>query len=169
MCKPTPKNTRLLEIYVNLLVYNAVTLEVLRQFNASEKTWQRDFHTLRDAGLIEFRWSKKNEAYVGRIIDILPTEAKNKIDERNCQQLRRLCALIKYAKYCPVSEAEAEFEGETYIFSNTYFDKSWYKINFPTVSTRTRQRDFKELGKIGINIYYDGAETREFIISYDRW
>ena len=65
-----------------------------------------------------------------------PDWPENQTQRRYLEKIRRLCTLM-----VQIEEAEDPV--------------AWYRERYPGLSDRTRQRDFKELGKVGYRIGYN--------------
>lgn len=101
------------------------------------KTAGRDIQALKQAGVLQIRYSKRQEAFVP--VSLAFTEPKwpeNQTQRCYLEKIRRLCTLM------------VELEGAEDPIA-------WYRGHCPGLSDRTRQRDFKELDKIGYRIGYN--------------
>ena len=103
----------------------------------SEKTAYRDIQLLKRAGVLQIRYSKRQEAFVPVSLDFTEPEwPENQTQRRYLEKVRRLCSLM-----VRLEETEDPI--------------AWYRGQYPGLSDRTRQRDFKELSKIGYKISYN--------------
>lgn len=125
--------------------------EVLTLINSiketSKKTIMRDVKNLQDAGIINVRFSRRENGYIHEDIKntcpfLSPASSNNKAQNRSLEKLNRLGTIMvelknpNYQKNCVI----------------------WYKKKFPNVSNRTMWRDFKELSYIGYKIKYDNYQ-----------
>lgn len=123
----------------------------------SEKTIIRDIKDLQNAGLINICFSKKENGYIHNDVNnpcpfLPPVFLNSKAKNRSYEKLIRLATIM--------------LELENYTEVQQYFNKSeeqetcvsWYKKEFPNLSTRTMWRDFKELKKIGYSVEYNSFE-----------
>lgn len=117
---------------------------------ASKKTIQRYIRFLEDAGLIRLRYSRKERSYVPVNRSFVPDDGQfypAKLPDKKPQRLYmekiiRLCTLITDVVVNEVDDPVA-----------------WYHENYPELSDRTRQRDFKQLKEVGYEIdYFPGDE-----------
>ena len=100
----------------------------------SQKTAYRDIQTLKRAGVLQIRYSKRQEAFVPISLEFTePAWPENQTRKRYLEKIRRLCTLM-----VRLEEAEDPI--------------AWYRGHYPGLSDRTRQRDFQELGKIGYRL-----------------
>ena len=103
----------------------------------SQKTAYRDIRLLKQAGVLQIRYSKSREAFVPTGLAFTEPEwPENQTQKRYLEKLRRLCTLM-----VQIEGAEDPI--------------AWYRTQSPGLSDRTRQRDFKELDKIGYQIGYN--------------
>ncbi len=103
----------------------------------SQKTAYRDIHLLRQAGVLQIRYSKRCEAFVPTSLKFArPEWPENQTQKMYLEKIRRLCTLM-----VEIDNAEDPIV--------------WYRTRYPDLSDRTRQRDFKELNKIGYRIGYN--------------
>jgi len=106
----------------------------------SKKTFERDCNVLRKLG-VEIKYSKTYKGYESNARDCklsVPevSENGNKAEERF---LRRLVRLIDA------------------MFSLDEDVSGWYKLHYPDVTPRTRQRDLETLRNIGYEVRYVGT------------
>ncbi len=111
--------------------------EITDMLPVSQKTAYRDIRLLRQAGVLQIRYSKSCEAFVPTSPEFAEPEwPENRTRKLYMEKIRRLCTLM------------VELDGvEDPI--------AWYRTTYPHLSDRTRQRDFKELSKIGYRISYN--------------
>ena len=111
--------------------------EITDMLPISEKTVYRDIQILKRAGVLQIRYSKRQEAFVPASLNFTePDWPENQTQRRYLEKIRRLCTLI-----VQIEEAEDPVAS--------------YRERYPGLSDRTRQRDFKELGKVGYRIGYN--------------
>jgi len=111
--------------------------EITDMLPVSEKTAYRDIQILKRAGVLQIRYSKRQEAFVPASLNFTePDWPENQTQRRYLEKIRRLCTLM-----VQIEEAEDPV--------------AWYRERYPGLSDRTRQRDFKELDKIGYQIGYN--------------
>ena len=111
--------------------------EITDMLPVSEKTVYRDIQILKRAGVLQIRYSKRQEAFVPASLNFTePDWPENQTQRRYLEKIRRLCTLM-----VQIEGAEDPI--------------AWYRTQYPGLSDRTRQRDFKELDKIGYQIGYN--------------
>jgi hypothetical protein len=103
----------------------------------SKKTFERDCNVLRKLG-VEINYSKSHKGYKSntRDCELIVPETENKAEERF---LRRLLRLIDA------------------MFSLDEDVSGWYKLHYPDVTPRTRQRDMETLCNIGYEVRFVGT------------
>ena len=111
--------------------------EITDMLPISQKTAYRDIQTLKRAGVLQIRYSKRQEAFVPNSLEFTEPEwPENQTRKRYLEKIRRLCTLM-----VRLEETEDPV--------------AWYRERYPDLSDPTRQRDFKELSKIGYRIVYN--------------
>ena len=111
--------------------------EITDMLPVSQKTAYRDIRLQRQAGVLQIRFVKSQEAFVTVNLEFTqPKLPENQTQKLYLEKIRRLCTLM-----AQIEEAEDPI--------------AWYRTKYPHLSDRTRQRDFKELGKIGYQIHYN--------------
>lgn len=111
--------------------------EITDMLPVSQKTAYRDIQTLKQAGVLQIRYSKRQEAFVPVSLEFTEPEwPENQTRKRYLEKIRRLCTLM------------VELE-------RVEDPVAWYRGHYPALSERTRQRDFQELSKIGYRIGYN--------------
>lgn len=139
------KTLRILSLYHLFMHCEEVSYkEVTDLMPVSEKTVYRDICLLKQAGVAQPRYSKKRGAFVLPPGDCPPPVfPNNQTQKRYLEKIIRLCTLMR-----ELGEADDPV--------------AWYRARYPSLSERTRQRDFRELDKIGYRITYqrwnDGDE-----------
>jgi hypothetical protein len=104
-----------------------------------KRPFSRDILLLRQAGVINIRYSKKRRAFI--CIDLQfhePQFPENKTRKLYLEKIIRLCTLM------------IEMDGENPV--------GWYRAHYPALSDRTRQRDFAERFKISSRSRYEPAD-----------
>lgn len=110
--------------------------EITDMLPVSPKTAFRDIQFLKQAGVLQICYSRKRQAFVPVSLEFRePQWPENKNRKLYLEKIRRLCTIM------------ARIEGSENPIS-------WYREQYPGLSERTRQRDFKELGRIGYRIGY---------------
>ena len=132
------KTSRLLVVFHLFRHFHEVSFkEITDMLPVSEKTVYRDIQILKRAGVLQIRYSKRQEAFVPASLNFTePDWPENQTQRRYLEKIRRLCTLM-----VQIEEAEDPV--------------AWYRERYPGLSDRTRQRDFKELGKVGYRIGYN--------------
>lgn len=120
----------------------------------SRKTITRDIKQLKDAGIINVRYSKIEKGYIhcdekDHCPFLPPTFGENKKENIYTNKLIRLATIMTGL----IGHTEIPYYEDD--SRNQETCSSWYKKQFPNISTRTMQRDFKQLNEIGYNISYD--------------
>lgn len=136
--KSITKTSRLLVVFHLFQHCQEVSFkEITDLFPVSQKTAYRDIRLLKQAGVLQIRYSKSREAFVPTgLVFTQPEWPENQTQKRYLEKIRRLCTLM------------VQMEGvEDPIV--------WYQTQYPSLSDRTRQRDFKELDNIGYRIGYN--------------
>ena len=104
--------------------------EITDMLHVSQKTAYRYIQLLKAAGVIQIRYSKRQEAFVPVSMDFTePKRLENQTRQRYLDKIRRLCTIM-----AKIEEAEDPV--------------AWYRERYPELTDRTRQRDFEELRKI---------------------
>ena len=107
----------------------------------SQRTALRDIRLLKQAGVLEAQWDRKRKAFVPVTLEPFPLEEQeNKTRQKYLEKLRRLCILMRRMNWetneCDMDKVEL------------------YREVLSGISDRTRQRDFKELEKLGYKAWY---------------
>ncbi|OEH84684.1 hypothetical protein BHU72_07545 [Desulfuribacillus stibiiarsenatis] len=150
------KTARQLIIYHVFRFTKSVSIRDIRLYiSIKNKTAYRDIKDLNNAGLLQTIFSKKDQCYVHhkstyddseQFYD--PKYTENQAYNRHLDKLRRLGRIMNRLHYNTLSYSDC---------------LNWYQKAFPGVSTRTMQRDFKELTSIGYTIIYDRFEKCYYI------
>lgn len=146
------KTSRVLSIYHLFRYCDEVSYqEVTDLIPVSPKTIFRDICLLKQAGLLNLRYSKKLRAFIDSGEKSEPIFPANKTQRLYLEKIIRLCTLM-----CKLDSADDPV--------------AWYRERYPTLTDRTRQRDFEELNKIGYRIIYqrwdDGDEEHPVRSTY---
>ncbi|MCI8689557.1 MAG: hypothetical protein HFF87_04500 [Oscillibacter sp.] len=136
--KSITKTSRLLVIFHLFRNCQEVSFqEITDMLPIGQKTACRDIRLLKQAGVLQIRYSRRQKAFVLTSLDFTEPEwPENQTRKLYLEKIRRLCTLM-----VQIERAENPI--------------AWYQKNYPRLSARTRQRDFKELGKIGYRIGYN--------------
>lgn len=128
--------------------------DITSRFPIGKKMVQRDIRTLADAGLIRTKYSKKDKAYIHDTA-LPPAYDENAVGKRrtHLMKLRRIAALMD-GLYTD-KDSYYEDDGDAY-----YSCKKCYYELFPESNERMRQRDFKQLNRIGYTVTYDNYDRR---------
>ena len=147
------KTSRVLSVYHLFLNCEEVSFqEFTLSFGVGRRTALRDIRLLRQAGVLEARWDRKRQAFVPVTLEPFPLEEQeNKTRQKYLEKLRRLCVLMRRMSW------EDDSDGMNKV--------DLYREILPGVSDRTRQRDFKELEKLGYEAWYE----QEFEDEPGRW
>ena len=147
------KTCRILQLFATFFFAKIVSFGYIRECmgsKISEKTIMRDIKFLKDAGILQAKYSKKWKAYIppdgdvyyGFCIDLDGEFSSPKLPESKSQRMYmekiiRLCTIMVQVI---MSEVENPIE--------------WYREKYPNLSDRTRQRDFRLLQEIGYRVEY---------------
>lgn len=105
--------------------------EITDMMHVSQKTAYRYIQLLKAAGVLQIRYSKRQEAFVPVSMEFTEAERlENQTRQRYLDKIRRLCTIM-----AQIEEADNPI--------------AWYREHYPELAERTRQRDFGELRKIG--------------------
>lgn len=138
MGMPVSKTSRLLVVFHLFRHCREVSFkEITDMLPVSQKTAYRDIQALKQAGVLQIRYSKSCEAFIPTSLEFVEPEwPENQTRKLYLEKIRRLCTLM-----AQIESAEDPI--------------AWYRGRYPDLSDRTRQRDFKELSKIGYRIGYN--------------
>ncbi len=159
------KTSRQLIIF-HIFIYSKVIelIEIKKIIEVSTKTIMRDLKELQYAGLLNIKFTKKENGYIHiddnkRCPFSAPILSDNKAKNLHLQKLIRISTIM----------IELRNFTELHMYENHNKEQetcsSWYKNRFPSLSKRTMQRDFNELNKIGYEIKYDSYE-RNYIVEF---
>ena len=150
------KTSRVLSVYLLFLSCEEVSFqEFTLNFGVGQRTALRDIRLLKQAGVLEARWDRKRKAFVPVTLEPFPPEEQeNQTRQKYLEKLRRLCILMRRMNWetneCDMDKVEL------------------YREILPGVSDRTRQRDFKELEKLGYKAWYrEGFEDEPGCWNYE--
>ena len=150
------RTSRVLSVYHLFLNCEEVSFqEFTLNFGVGRRTALRDICLLKQAGVLEARWDRKRKAFVPVTLEPFPLEEQeNKTRQKYLEKLRRLCILMRRMNWetneCDMDKVEL------------------YREILPGVSDRTRQRDFKELEKLGYKVWYtEGFEDEPGYWNYE--
>lgn len=153
MNRQITKTSRVLSVYHLFLNCEEVSLqEFVLNFGVSQRTALRDIRLLQQAGVLEVRWDRARKAFVPVTLEpFFLEEQENKTRQKYLEKLRRLCVLMRRMSW------EDDADGMNKV--------DLYREILPGVPDRTRQRDFKELEKLG----YEARCLKEFDDEPGRW
>lgn len=136
--QPITKTSRLLVVFHLFRHCQEVSFqEITDMLPVSQKTAYRDIRLLRQAGVLQIRYSKSRGAFVPVSLEFAEPEwPENQKRRRSLEKIRRLCTLMVR-------------------LGATDDPLAWYRTSYPDLSERTRQRDFKELAKVGYQVKYN--------------
>ena len=127
--------------------------DITSRLPIGKKMIQRDIKILTDAGLISVQYSRKDKAYIHSEREpFFNDNAKGK-QRTHLMKLRRIAALMT-GLYTD-NTSYYEDDGDDY-----YSCKKCYYEMFPDANEKMRQRDFKQLNRIGYVICYENTERR---------
>ena len=159
------KTSRQLVIF-HIFLYSKVVeiTEITNLVKTSRKTLMRNLMDLQDAGLLRIQYSKREKGYIHlddhqRCPFLTPLKSNNQARNRHLEKLVRLATIMIGLK----GHQEFPFYDERYANQETC--SAWYQKKFPNVSTRTMQRDFAELNRIGYTIEYI-FEERHYMVDF---
>lgn len=152
--KKNSRMARILSIYHLFMYCKEVSIkEITDQMpEVNPATAKRDIALLNSAGVLQSKYSRKDNAYIPlgtEIVEITPPESKN--EREKIEKVRRLCILMQELY---------EFDMEVDPLHIQIYNKL-----FPDVKKRTRERDFDDLKEIGYivrrEIEYYSDEDKE--------
>lgn len=127
--------------------------DITSRLPIGKKMIQRDIRILTEAGLISVQYSRKDKAYIHSEREpVFNDNAKGK-QRTHLMKLRRIAALMT-GLYTD-NTSYYEDDGDDY-----YSCKKCYYEMFPDANEKMRQRDFKQLNRIGYVICYENTERR---------
>ncbi len=150
------KTCRILCLFHIFYTCKIVSFDVINEgmaqygFETSRKTIERDVLLLKRAGILQVYYSQKEKAYIPADGDIMhgfcvnqhgfsPLKLpENKNQRMYMERIIRLCTVM-------VDVIIGEIKDPI----------GWYHSNYPNLSDRTRQRDFKLLQKVGYCMTYE--------------
>ncbi len=147
------KTSRVLSVYHLFLNCEEVSLqEFSLNFGVDPRTAHRDIRLLRQAGVLEARYDRITQAFLPVSLEQFPMEKQeNQTRQKYLEKLRRLCILMRRMA------EEDDWDGMNKV--------ELYREILPGISDRTRQRDFKELERLGYCAWYE----REFEDEPGQW
>ena len=137
------KTSRILSVYHLFLNCEEVSFqEFTLNFGVSRRTALRDIRLLRQAGVLEVCWDRTRQAFLPVALEPFSLEEQeNKTRQKYLEKLRRLCLLMRRMRREDGSDGISKAD--------------LYRELLPGTSDRTRQRDFKELEKLGYEAWYE--------------
>lgn len=147
------RTLRVLSVYHLFLNCQEVSFqEFSLSFGVSQRTALRDIRLLRQAGVLEVRYDRTSQAFLPVSLEPFPLEKQeNQTRQKYLEKLRRLCILMRRMA------EEDDCDGMN--------KNDLYREVLPGIPDRTRQRDFKELKKLGYYAWY----IKEFEDEPGRW
>ena len=143
--KKIPRTERILSVYHLFMHCQEVSYKEITDLmpSVSSKTISRDIKLLKDAGVLQTKYSRKAMAFIPlNAVEITePDLPEEPGQQKFMNKIRRLCILM--------NEMTAELDG---FCDEKPLHIDLYKRLFPKFSARTRQRDFKTLGNIGYSV-----------------
>ena len=135
------KTSRVLSVYHLFLNCAEVSLqEFSLSFGVGQRTALRDIRLLRQAGVLRARYDRTAQAFVPVSLELFPMEEQeNETRRKYLEKLRRLCVLMRRMA------EEDDWNGMN--------KTDLYREVLPGIPDRTRQRDFKELEKLGYDAW----------------
>jgi hypothetical protein len=140
-------------------------IEITSRLPVNKRMIQRDIVDLREAGLVDVFYSKKERGYIKKDT---PRFNENAVGKRrqSLKRLYRLGTLMTELENDDAASWEKEFDREDGDEKEYFTAKDSYYELFPDSSERTRQRDFKTLRRIGYQVGYDNWDHC-FVKEYD--
>ena len=142
--KIVPRTPRILSIFHLFKHCQEVSFkEITDQMPIGRKTIVRDIELLRQAGLLNIRYSKRLRAFVPADGDSMICRETPQFPDSKQQRLYMKKIIRLTALMCAMNEKSDP--------------AVWYRANYPELSRRTMQRDFSELREIGYRTYYQST------------
>ncbi len=145
---------RILHLFDLFYTCNIVSFRVINEameyckIKTCRKTIYRDIQLLKRAGILQVCYSQKWKAYIPADGDVIhgscvgvfspPELPENKKQRLYMERIIRLCKVM-------VQVIRSEIRDPI----------GWYRSNYPALSDRTRQRDFKLLQEVGYVVSYE--------------
>lgn len=142
-----------------IFLYCEVTefAEITSRLPINKRMIQRDIVDLREAGLVDVVYSKKERGYVKKDTPQFNEQAAGK-RRQFLKRLYRLGTLMTELENEDIAAWEKELESEDGEEKEYFTAKDSYYELFPDSSERTRQRDFKTLRRIGHEVGYNNND-----------
>ena len=131
--------------------------EITSRLPINKRMIQRDIVDLREAGLMDVVYSKKERGYVKKDTPRFHEHAAGK-RRQSLKRLYRLGTLMTELENEEIADWEKVLENEDGEAKEYFTAKDSYYELFPESSERTRQRDFKTLRRIGHEVGYDNND-----------
>lgn len=148
----TERQLLLYEIFIHCEVTEFV--EITTRLPVNKRMIQRDIVDLRDAGLVDVVYSKKERGYIKKDTPKFNEDVTGK-RRQSLKRLHRLGTLMTELENEDVASWEKEMDRENGEEKEYFTAKDSYYELFPDSSERTRQRDFKTLRRIGHEVGWD--------------
>ena len=186
------KMTRQLKLYYQLISSRIIGPgDIMSCFGISRRMLQRDLKDLRDCGLINVKYDRRQDSYTSAGDAIFDESAKER-RKHHLIRLYRIGTLIRKLSQTDMDELHLyESLLEEYIESvresredpeqfppdeipdkperpDLADIKAEYYSLFPNSNERTRQRDFEEMNRAGFRIYYN-RKLKSFIYEYSSY
>ena len=145
----------LYEIFLHCEVTEFV--EITSRLPISKRMIQRDIVDLREAGLMDVTYSKKERGYIKKDTPPFHEQAVGR-RRQYLKYLYRLGTLMTELENEDIAAWEKELDKENGEEKEYFTAKDSYYELFPDSSERTRQRDFKTLRRIGHEVRYDNND-----------
>ena len=143
--KKIPRVERILSVYHLFMHCQEVSYKEITDLmpSVSSKTISRDIQLLKDAGVLQAKYSRKAMAFIplniGEITE--PDLPEEPGQQKFMNKIRRLCILM--------NEMTNKLDG---LCDEKPLHMKLHERLFPELSKRTRQRDFKVLNNIGYSV-----------------
>lgn len=155
MAQTYTKIERQLLLYEIFYQSREVELEdLMRRFNVSKKTIQRDIKDIADAGLYRLKYLRKDNVHE---VEGISGEISEPEGTRRYMHLKKL---VRLTGLMLLISDNTDNHDEGYNFKKDYMEM------FPDISERTRMRDYEAMAKIGYRIRWDKNEKRHSVEGY---
>ena len=159
----TERQLLLYEIFLHCEVTEFA--EITSRLPINKRMIQRDIVDLRDAGLVDVVYSKKERGYIKKDTARFNENVTGK-RRQSLKRLYRLGTLMTELENEDVAAWEKEMDREDGEEKKYFTAKDSYYELFPDSTERTRQLDFKTLRRIGLKVGYDNWDHC-FVKEYD--
>ncbi len=128
--------------------------EITARLPINKRMIQRDITDLKDAGLVDVVYSRKEQGYIKKETPKFNDSVTGK-KRQSLERLYRLGTLMTELENEDVAAWEKKLDMENGDEKKYFTAKDSYYELFPNSSERTRQRDFKTLRRIGYMVGWD--------------